>query len=168
MDMTGLPVFRSETAGDLAGIRAVAVNAFPTCAEADLLDRLRAEGSAVLSLVASLDNLVIAQAMFSRMRSPQGALGLGPVAVSAPWRRQGIAAHLIREGLARAGVEGWSSVFVLGDPAYYARFGFDPALAAGFTSPYAGPHLMALALRVDARATRTGVLQYPRPFDDLG
>jgi putative acetyltransferase len=48
--------------------------------------------------------------------------------------------------LARAGAEKWEIVFVLGDPAYYRRFGFDPALASGFTSPYAGPHLMALGL----------------------
>ena len=34
---------------------------------------------------------------------------------------------------------------MLGGPAYYRRLGFDPARAKGFASPYAGPHLMALA-----------------------
>ena len=36
-------------------------------------------------------------------------------------------------------------MFVVGDPKFYTRFGFDPALAKGFTSRYSGPHLMALA-----------------------
>ena len=35
---------------------------------------------------------------------------------------------------------------MLGAPAYYTRFGFDPALAAGFASNYASPYFMALAL----------------------
>jgi putative acetyltransferase len=48
--------------------------------------------------------------------------------------------------LAQAEAGRWEIVFVLGAPAYYRRFGFDPALASGFTSPYAGPHLMALSL----------------------
>ena len=106
--------------------------------------------------------------MFSRIEWPDSALGLAPVAVLMPRRRQGIAAGLIREGLSRAAAEGWSSVFVLGDPAYYNRFGFAASLAEGFISPYAGPHLMALTLRADALAKRTGELRYPPAFAELG
>ncbi len=32
-------------------------------------------------------------------------------------------------------------MFVLGGPTYYRRFGFDPAVAHGFASTYAGPRL---------------------------
>jgi putative acetyltransferase len=53
---------------------------------------------------------------------------------------------LIRRALELAQASQWQIVFVLGDPTYYRRFGFDPALATSFTSRYAGPHLMALAL----------------------
>ena len=159
---------RGETQGDVPAIRGLVANAFPTCAEADLIDRLRDETSAVFSLVAIVDGQVIGHVMFSRMDRPDNALGLAPVAVLAGWRRQGIAAGLIREGLSRAVADGWGSVFVLGDPGYYGRFGFEASLAVGFNSPYAGPHLMALALRADALVTREGELRYPPAFAALG
>jgi|SRR5579864_2435502 len=159
---------RTETAGDFVSIRGVEERAFPTRAEADLVDRLRAAGDAVLSLVAVLENEIVGHIMFSKMRKPPGTLGLGPVAVLAPYRRKGIAADLIRAGLQHARGNGWKCVFVLGNPAYYCRLGFSPALAAGFRSPYAGPHLMALALQSDGLSLRERSLEYPAAFADLG
>ncbi|HEX4079555.1 MAG TPA: N-acetyltransferase [Rhizomicrobium sp.] len=158
---------RSETPADTDAIAALVAEAFPTRAEADLVDRLRTDGSAVLSLIALMDRRVIGHAMFSRMEAPTGSLGLGPVAALAGFRRRGIAAKLIREGLARAKADGWTSVFVLGDPEYYARFGFDVSLASGFRSPYAGPHLMAVPLRTGAAGERSGELRYPAAFAAL-
>jgi putative acetyltransferase len=102
------------------------------------------------------------------MERPDEALGLAPVAVFIDRRRRGIATSLIRDGLSRATADGWASVFVLGDPAYYNRFGFAASLAEGFASPYAGPHLMALTLRDDGLAERTGELRHPPAFAALG
>ncbi|KAK9487792.1 hypothetical protein V1527DRAFT_494668 [Lipomyces starkeyi] len=65
-------------------------------------------------------------------------------------------------GLHLSKQEGWAIVFVLGDPTYYKRFGFDSELAQRFTSPYAGPHLMALLLQPDA--SREGLAQYAQAF----
>ena len=158
---------RTETPGDIPGIRLVEAEAFPTHAEADLVDRLREDGSAILSLIAVLDRQVIGHAMFSRMQEPRGSLGLGPVAVLAARRRRGVAAGLIREGLSRVNADRWAAVFVLGDPAYYGRFGFSASLTAGFNSPYAGPHLMGLELQADSLKVRTGSLRYPQAFADL-
>ena len=158
---------RGETADDIAAIWNLIAGAFPTPAEADLVDRIREDGSAVFSLLAVMDRQPVGHVMFSRMERPDGALGLAPVAVHAAWRRQGIAAALIREGLSRARANGWSSAFVLGDPAYYGRFGFAAELAEGFASPYAGPHLMGLALREHALSRRTGELRYPPAFAAL-
>jgi putative acetyltransferase len=136
---------RGETPSDCDGIRRVQLEAFPSEAEADLVDRLRQDG-AVISLVAFRDGAVLGHVMFSRMQAPAGTLGLGPVAVLRAHRRLGIAATLVNEGLALARACGWSAVFVLGDPAYYRRFGFDPVLAEGFATPYASQHLMGLEL----------------------
>lgn len=155
---------RTETTSDIAGIRIVEEEGFPTRSEADLVDRLRADGAVVLSLVAVLNDNIVGHAMFSRMRAPAGTLGLGPVAVLKLHRRKGVAAGLIREGLRRAREDGWKGVFALGNPAYYGRFGFDTSLAARFTSPYAGPHLMALALQDDGLPLREGSLEYPTAF----
>lgn len=158
---------RIETYADIAGIRSVETEAFPSHAEADLVDRLREDGSAVLSLIAVLDRQIIGHAMFSRMQEPRGSLGLGPVAVLSAHRGRGVAAGLIGEGLSRAKADGWAAIFVLGDPAYYGRFGFSAALAAGFGSPYAGPHLMGLELQADGLKVRTGSLRYAQAFADL-
>jgi len=160
-------IVRLETQADVAGIRDVETQAFPTAAEADLVDRLREDASAVFSLVAVQAESVIGHAMFSRMQAPDRSLGLGPVAVAAAHRRLGVAAKLIGDGLMRARAEGWAGVFVLGDAAYYSRFGFDAALAAGFVSPYAGPHLMALALQPAGLPVRTGPLHYAPAFAGL-
>jgi putative acetyltransferase len=159
---------RGETTVDIPAIRSLLTNAFPTGAEAELVDRLRDQGSAVFSLVAIVDGQLIGHAMFSQMDRPDDALGLAPVAVLADRRRKGSAAGLIREGLSRARADGWGSVFVLGDPDYYGRFGFETSSAVGFISAYAGPHLMALALRTVALAVREGELRYPPAFAALG
>ncbi len=158
---------RLETAADRWGIRAVAEEAFPTRMEADLVDRLRADGDMVFSLVAVVDDDIVGHAVFSMMRMPTGTLGLGPVAVLARHRRQGIAANLIREGLRRAREEGWKGVFVVGNPDYYSRFGFDSVSAAVFASPYAGPNLLALALQSDGLPSREASLEYPAAFAAL-
>jgi putative acetyltransferase len=158
---------RIETAADFVETRSVEEDAFPTRSEADLVDRLRTDRDAVLSLVAVRENQIVGHVMLSRMRTPPQTLGLGPVAVLTPHRRKGIAASLIREGLKRARENGWKAVFVLGDPAYYCRFGFDAALAAAFTSPYSGPHLLALALQPGGLPVQKGSLEYPAAFAAL-
>jgi len=158
---------RDEMPADIPEIGAVELAAFPTHDEADLVDRLRQDGSAVLSLVAVLDGRIVGHIMFSRMLSPEKCLGLAPVAVLESCRGRGIAAELIRQGLSRAKTGGWKGVFVLGDP-YYRRFGFDPSLAAGFASPYAGAHFMALELEAGALAEKEGGARYPQAFEALG
>jgi putative acetyltransferase len=64
----------------------------------------------------------------------------------------GVGSALIRAGIEEARAQGWEAIFVLGDPDYYRRFGFDAGLAARFDCAYASPYLMALALRDDLPA----------------
>jgi putative acetyltransferase len=54
----------------------------------------------------------------------------------------------------------------LGDGAFYGRFGFRPELAAGFGTPYAGPHFMALALNGELPA-KDGPVDYAPAFERL-
>ncbi len=124
------------------------------------------DGDLVIPLVADADEFVLGYAALSRMTAPMKALGLGPVAVAAARQKQGIGGKLIREGIAQAKADGWEAIFVLGDPAYYGRFGFSPANAEGFASPYAGPYFMALSLSGEALA-RVGRVDYAPAFRDL-
>ncbi len=137
---------RPEAADDREAVGRLLRAAFPTSAEARLVERLCGGGDAVLSLVAVEAGDVVGHVLFSRLRAPASALALAPLAVRADRRRRGIGALLVEAGLDRAKRDGWQGVVVLGDPAYYRRFGFRPESVADMDSPYAGPALMGLAL----------------------
>ena len=161
-------IVRPETPGDVAAIRIVEEIAFGRSAEARLIDDLRVAGDSVFSLVAVEDETVVGHAMFSRLKAPFPALALGPVAVLPEHQRMGIGSRLIREGIARSEAAGWLGVFVLGDPTFYRRFGFDVGKASGFISPYAGPHLMVLPLGGNELPITAGLIEYAPAFAKLG
>jgi len=161
-------IVRLETTGDVVAIRAIAEAAFLQSAEAQLVEDLRDAGDSVFSLVAVEGETVIGHAMFSRLKAPFPALALAPVAVRPERQRTGVGSRLIREGIARSEAAGWSGIFVLGDPAFYRRFGFDVGKASGFISPYAGPHWMALPLGRNELPTSTGSIQHAPAFAKLG
>ena len=95
------------------------------------------------------------------------ALALAPVGVRPEHQGRGIGSALIREGLDRARDEGWTAVFVLGDPTYYQRFGFNVDAARGYTCVYAGEYFMVQALGSE-RIPEFGRIVYPAPFSTLG
>ncbi len=158
---------RAVTPADHLAIRAMLVAAFPTPGEADLVEQLRAGGEAAIELVAVPEDSVAGHILFSPMQAPLRALALAPVAVAPDRRRQGIGAALIRAGHERAREQGWDAIFVLGDPDYYQRFGYDVSLAASFASPYAGPYFMAVALG-GVLPVRNGPVTHAPPFAALG
>lgn len=153
-----------EAPHHLASIRQLHLSAFPSATEADLVDELRLDESVVISLVAVEQDRVIGHVLFSRMTAPLPALGLGPVAVIEARRRQGVAATLIGQGIERARAAGWEAIFVLGDPAYYGRFGFRAEDAVGFAC---GPYFMALSLTPDGLRVREGRVDYAPAFSAL-
>ena len=63
------------------------------------------------------------------------ALLLGPMAVDAGWRDQGIGAGLIDQAVARARAAGEEAVLLVGDAPYYARFGFRADKTTGLWLP---------------------------------
>ncbi|MGB3044707.1 MAG: N-acetyltransferase [Xanthobacteraceae bacterium] len=165
--MTAVVTVRSARAGDDEAIDDVIVRAFGRHDEAQLVAQLRRDGDAAISLVAVADEAVIGHVLLSPMSAPFRALGLAPLSVAPKHQRQGVGAALIDAAIIQARHGGWSAIFVLGDPAYYGRFGFRVDLAAGFLSPYAGPHLMILPLANELPAT-TGRIAYATAFGSLG
>jgi putative acetyltransferase len=156
---------------DVAAIRALLTAAFPSSAEADVVEQLGADGDLVLGLVAVDADQVVGYAAFSRMvvfaddvRVP--ALALGPVAVAPDRQGRGIGGRLIESGLAAANGRGIAIIFVLGEPELYGRFGFRAETAAPFASPYAGPHLMAQWLS-SPRVPSSGRADYAAAFASL-
>jgi putative acetyltransferase len=90
-------------------------------------------------------------------------VGLAPTGVAPEHQRRGIGSALIRAGIARLKDDGEPLMFVVGDPQYYRRFGFE--VVNGFVSPYAGPYFQTLKLAPDA--PDSGRVVYPSPFADL-
>lgn len=154
---------RPEHAGDIEAIDVVVICAFGRDDEARLVARLRRDGDATISLVAVAGDAVVGHVLLSPMAAPFRALGLAPVSVAPKHQKQGVGAALVNAAIAQARQGGWSAIFVLGDPAYYGRFGFRADLAAGFSSPYAGPHFMVLPL-ANTLPVAAGKVSYAAAF----
>jgi len=162
---------RAASTADAAAIRHVLCRAFPTSAEADLVDALDRDGDQMVSLVAVGGARIVGHVLFSRMaveaddRALAG-LGLGPVAVTPERQGEGIGSALIEAGLQAAGLIGTRIVFVLGEPDYYGRFGFDARTAKPFASPYAGPYFQARMLGT-VKTPTSGRAEYAPAFAGL-
>lgn len=122
---------RNETPDDIVAIRAVTKAAFADMpfssqTEAEIVDGLRAADAVRLSLVAVARGEVVGNVVFSDVTidGREGWVGLGPVSVRPDLQRNGAGSALIREGLSRLQSEGAIGCVLVGDPGYYARFGF--------------------------------------------
>ncbi|MGE0214103.1 MAG: GNAT family N-acetyltransferase [Parvibaculaceae bacterium] len=160
-------ILRPEEAGDAPAVRALTVAAFVGMQEADLVEALRASGDAVLSLVAEERGAILGHVLFSRLVAPAASLALAPVSVHPDRQRQGIGSRLIVSGLEQVRQGGWDAVFVLGEPAYYGRFGFSKDMAAGFATAYPRDYFMGLELRPGILSGLRGEVVYPAPFGAL-
>ena len=154
MSADGTIAIRPARGEDVGAIDALLRAVFPRADEADLVRRLCVDGDMVLLLVAVDDDTGVLSGIvaFSRMRVVVGdkaipAVALAPVAVAADYRAQGVAEALIHAGIERLEAERVVLCFVLGEPAFYARFGFEVEYARNFASPYAGDHLLALPIQ---------------------
>ncbi|WBB78359.1 N-acetyltransferase [Micromonospora sp. WMMD882] len=139
---------RPEGPADTEPIRQVLAGAFarPDLAvppEVGLVEELR--GSAAwlpeLAMVAEYGGELAGYALLTRVRvSPAQfpALVLGPVAVAPHRQRIGLGTSVVQAALEAATELGERLVVVLGDPAFYRRFGFGPADRAGLSSPWSG------------------------------
>ena len=163
-------VIRAESFQDRPLIDTLNREVFAGPIEADLIERLRAGGQVVSSLVAATDAGIVGHILFSdldvRMDGRQvAAVALAPMAVTSGDQRRGIGSQLVRAGLDDVRRKGRTAVLVLGHPAYYPRFGFSPELARKLSSPYAGPAFMALELVPGALAGKSGTARYADAFN---
>jgi predicted N-acetyltransferase YhbS len=101
-----------------------------------------------LCLAALDDGVLIASIRFwPIMIGERPSLLLGPIAVAASHRSSGLGGRLIRCSLERAKTLGYRSVVLVGDEAYYGRFGFQPAGGQGIVMPHENPaRVLALSL----------------------
>ena len=138
-------VIRDESRRDAQAIRRVYLEAFPTPEEADLVEALRRDADAAMSVLAEVDtprgpevigHAVLSPVALAEQRGIAGYLGLAPLAVRPAWQGRGVGSTLVRRLIDRARHAAARGVFVLGDPAFYRRFGFEPAHAHGFSTRF--------------------------------
>jgi putative acetyltransferase len=171
-------LIRRETAADQAAIHAVHSEAFRreanvTPVEAPLVDELRAEGDLVnaLSLVALHDGEVVGHVCCSRARlgdDKKAAVGLGPLGVLPAHQTSGVGSALVHAVVAAADALGHGLVVLVGEPAYYSRFGFVPAADLAITAPDPrwGRYFQARTLSAYA-PTQAGAFEYAPAFSRI-
>jgi putative acetyltransferase len=154
---------------DIASIEKIYPDAFPDEDLLPLVRELLEEESIVLSLVGIADQTLVGHVIFT-MCTIAGRTGmvalLGPLVVAPDRQRRGIGSALIHEGFRRLKSVGVAQVLVLGDPAYYGRFGFETD--DGVIPPYALPEewhgaWQSIRLRGD-ETPLYGKLLVPRPW----
>lgn len=166
---------RSERRSDHERVFAIHEAAFGRPDEVRLVSRLRTSVSPSLSLVAELHGRVVGHVFFSPVHiEPEAGgpavAGLAPIGVDPAHQARGVGSALVRSGLARSPDLGWEAVVLVGDPAYYSRFGF--ALGAPLGLRYEDeahdPVFQVLELRPGALRGRTGRVRFHEAFAQTG
>ena len=151
---------------DAAAVDALLRAAFPSDAEAKLVQMLREQGDAEVEFLADAEGEIIGHVMLSAMQSPEQCLGLAPVATVEAVRKQGVAGSLIESARAMASANDWRGVFVLGDLSYYERFGFEADAAAPFETAYPKEHF-GFALLDEDEPVAPAKADYAQAFSAL-
>ena len=145
-------IIRPEKAADIEAIFRITADAFkdhPYSQQTEpfIVNALRADGALVISLVAELYGQVVGHVAFSPMTLSDGGedwYGLGPVSVAPTFQNRGIGSAVIQKGLASLKEMGARGCILVGDPAFYTRFGFK-SYAEMTMEGVPGENLLALA-----------------------
>lgn len=161
---------RAEAPGDEPAIHALIAQAFAPMPFADgdeqeLVDQLRAEGDLAISLVAVATNgAIVGHIGFSPVTIDHADCGwfqMAPVSVTPARQRQGIGSALIKAGIDALRQSGAQGVAVVGNPAYYERFGFTDIAGLAPLSEHDRPYFRAQVLSGSAPR---GTLRYAAAF----
>ena len=125
-------IIRPETENDFETIAKITAEAFAPKpfsqgTEPAVIDAVRASADLTLSLVAEEDRVLLGQITFTPVTIDgvhEEWFGLGAVAVRPDRQSEGIGGTLLREGLERLKLMNAAGCVLVGDPAYYGRFGF--------------------------------------------
>lgn len=166
---------RAESPRDSVAVYEVNRAAFGRPDEAVLVDALREAGASLVSMVAVEDGAVVGHILFSPVSvEPEPldgfrAVGLAPLAVLPARQRRGVGSDLVESGIEECRRLGYDVIFVLGDPAYYRRFGFAPAAARGLRCEFPVPEeaFMVAESRPGALNGVRGLVRYRPEFDVL-
>jgi len=167
-------IIRRETEDDFDRIYDLVKVAFQTAKvsngkEQDFANELRNSGNYIpeLALVAEEDGKLIGHIMLTKtyITTDDGkfeALLMAPISVLLEHRNRGVGSELINESFRLAKELGYTVVVLVGDPAYYHRFGFRPAVTFGIkhTPEIPDENVMACELVPDALNGFSGKIDF--------
>jgi len=159
---------REEQLSDIPAIRKVNRRAFGQDQEGNIVNALRTNRAALLSLVATLNGQVVGYIMYSPLvvgGKFEGA-ALGPMAVLPEHQRQGIGSQLVKTGNRKLKEAGCPFIIVVGHAHFYPRFGFASARALGITCEWDVPDEAFMLLVLDQARIRgiSGLAKYRHEF----
>jgi putative acetyltransferase len=168
-------LIRRESSTDLAAVRELTRVAFARDGEEPvevrLLEALRTDAAWIpeLSLVAQSAGRVVGHVVCTRACVDSvPAVGLGPISVLPGRQRSGIGSALMHAVLGAADAMGEPLVGLLGDPAYYGRFGFVASGELGIAAPDPGwGRSFQVRILAAYDASLHGGFVYAEPFQDL-
>jgi putative acetyltransferase len=176
-------MIRRELPDDIDAVRAVTAAAFRTAehsappvepggdpGEATLVSWLREDTGWIpeLSLVAVEDDRLVGHVVATRAEiDAHPALGLGPLSVVPDRQKTGVGSALMHAVLGAADALDESLMGLVGEPAYYRRFGFAPAASIGVIAPEPGWGDYFQVRTLTSYAGQSGHFRYARPFDRL-
>lgn len=129
-----------------------------------------------LSLIAIKENDIVGHILFTKVKIVNkeiindNILALAPIAVLPELQRKGIGSELINKGLMLAKNLGFDAVIVLGDPAYYGKFGFLKTSLWKISAPFDDvpeAFFMARELKAGILNSVSGVVKYPQAFKEV-
>jgi putative acetyltransferase len=132
---------------------------------------LRANGGALLSLVATVNDRVVGHIMYSPLSIGGNVKGaaLGPMGVLPEYQRHGIGGKLIEAGNRKLKDAGCPFIIVVGHADYYARFGFRPAREHGIKCQWDVPDDVFMLLILDQAEMEgvSGLAKYRDEFSSV-
>lgn len=161
---------RKERPDDIPAIHTLNKIAFDQEQEAKIVDALRKNGAAMLSLVAICNGQVVGHIMYSPVTIGDKLEGaaLGSMSVSPQYQGKGIGSQLVRAGNEQLKSEGCPFIIVLGHTGYYPRFGFKSASKFGVSCEWDVPDNVFMLLVLDEGQIHgvTGQARYRHEFSD--
>jgi putative acetyltransferase len=161
-------MIRETQESDLEAVLNLIHSSFSNKAESDLVKQLISDNEVLLNLVIESSNTIIGNVVVSKvtMEPDMGLFcgGVAPLSVLPERQSSGIGSQLMKEAIKKSDEMGMDALFLLGDPDYYKRFGFN---ISNLKSDYRVEHFQELELTRNCLVNLKSKVTYANAFLSL-
>ena len=161
-------MIREAQESDLEAVLNLIHSSFSNKAESDLVKQLISDNDVLLNLVIESSNTIIGNVVVSKvtMEPDMGLFcgGVAPLSVLPERQSSGIGSQLMKEAIKKSDEMGMDALFLLGDPDYYKRFGFN---ISNLKSDYRVEHFQELELTRNCLVNLKSKVTYANAFLSL-